>query len=221
MKRFRVSWLTGTGLLARSWASIQPMKRLAADGAVGVPMAVPKICWSSRLQNWRRTGEHMVCDVHYSLCRWDVSLGHAVEMKPEWHEEVLVGYVGVKRSWWGMLVWRGPDGVCWFEEVLMGYVGVKRSWWGCLCVRRSWRGMLVWRGPAAAPPAGPAAWRAANSCMSKGTCTLVVSWTACRTWGGRTRWCPGTVPGWTAVCHGWSDSPTSCRLTLSAVWWLW
>ena len=37
----------------------------------------------------------MVCDVHYSLCRWDVSLGHAVEMEPECREEVLVGYVGV------------------------------------------------------------------------------------------------------------------------------
>ena len=37
----------------------------------------------------------MVCNVHYSLCRWDVSLGHAVEMEPECREEVLVGYVGV------------------------------------------------------------------------------------------------------------------------------
>ena len=45
MKRFHVSWLTGTGLLARSWASSQPMKRSAADGAMGVPTAVPKICW--------------------------------------------------------------------------------------------------------------------------------------------------------------------------------
>ena len=46
----------------------------------------------------------MVCNVHYSLCRWDVSLWHAVEMEPEFREEVLVGYVGVKRSWWGMLI---------------------------------------------------------------------------------------------------------------------
>ena len=42
------------------------------------------------------TGEHMVCNVHCSLCRWDVSLGHAVEMEPECREEVLVGYVGVE-----------------------------------------------------------------------------------------------------------------------------
>ena len=55
----------------------------------------------------------MVCDVHYSLCRWDVRLRHAVEMEPECREEVLVGYVGVRRSWWG-------------------YVGVRRSWWGML-----------------------------------------------------------------------------------------
>ena len=38
----------------------------------------------------------MVCNVHYSLCRWDVSLGHAVEMESECREEVLVGYVGVE-----------------------------------------------------------------------------------------------------------------------------
>ena len=38
----------------------------------------------------------MVCNVHYSLCRWDVSLGHAVEMEPECREEVLVGYVGAE-----------------------------------------------------------------------------------------------------------------------------
>ena len=38
----------------------------------------------------------MVCNVHYSLCRWDVSLGHAVEMEPEFREDVLVGYVGVE-----------------------------------------------------------------------------------------------------------------------------
>ena len=38
----------------------------------------------------------MVCNVHYSLCRWDVSLGHAVEMEPECREEILVGYVGVE-----------------------------------------------------------------------------------------------------------------------------
>ena len=36
MKYFHVSWLTGTGQIARSWASSQPMKRLAADGAMGV-----------------------------------------------------------------------------------------------------------------------------------------------------------------------------------------
>ena len=38
----------------------------------------------------------MVCNVHYSLCLWDVSLWHAVEMEPECREEVLVGYVGVE-----------------------------------------------------------------------------------------------------------------------------
>ena len=42
------------------------------------------------------TGEHMVADVRYSLCRWDVSLGHAVDMEPEFREDVLVGYVGVE-----------------------------------------------------------------------------------------------------------------------------
>ena len=42
------------------------------------------------------TGEHMVGDVRYSLCWWDVSLGHAVDMEPEFREDVLVGYVGVE-----------------------------------------------------------------------------------------------------------------------------
>ena len=69
----------------------------------------------------------MVGDVRYSLCRWDVSLGHAVHMEPEFREDVLVGYVGVRRSWWGMLV-----GVCWCEEALVGYVAVRRPWWGML-----------------------------------------------------------------------------------------
>ena len=38
----------------------------------------------------------MVGNIRYSLCRWDVSLRHAVEMEPECREEVLVGYVGVE-----------------------------------------------------------------------------------------------------------------------------
>ena len=54
-------------------------------------------------------------------------MGHAVDMEPEFREDVLVGYVGVRRSWWGMLV-----GVCWCEEALVGYVAVRRPWWGML-----------------------------------------------------------------------------------------
>ena len=42
------------------------------------------------------TGEHMVGDIRYWLCRWDVSLGHAVDMEPEFRQDVLVGYVGVE-----------------------------------------------------------------------------------------------------------------------------
>ena len=97
MKRLHVSWLTGTRLLARSLASIQPMKRLAADGAEDL---LEVVVFKAK----DVTGEYMVGDVRYSLCRWDVSLWHAVEMEPEFREEVLVGYVCVRRSWWGMLV---------------------------------------------------------------------------------------------------------------------
>ena len=30
------------------------------------------------------------------------------------------------------MVGGGPGGVCWCEEVLVGYVSVRRSWWGML-----------------------------------------------------------------------------------------
>ena len=42
------------------------------------------------------TGDNVVGDIRYSLCRWDVSLGHADDMEPEFREDVLVGYVGVE-----------------------------------------------------------------------------------------------------------------------------
>ena len=90
-----VSSLMGTGLFARSWDSSQLTKGLAAEGAIVVPKAVPKVCW-----NWLSSKANILLERTWLAISITRFVGGILVC------DILLirKRSAVRRSWWGMLV---------------------------------------------------------------------------------------------------------------------